>query len=249
MLNYKVAVFSLFVLILSSGCNDQGNLLDKKDGSASKNSEQTDGNESSESEEVKTPTDFISENFTAFDKIFGDLNGDGQEDCVVITKGTESSRVVVDEYFGEMDRNRRGIIVLFKEGHTYKLATKNDNCFSSENEDGGVYFPPELSINIKKGKLYLHYAHGRYGYWQYTFRYQDGDFKLIGYDQVDTQGPVMHYSYSYNFLTGKKLTKENINFYSENPEEEELKETWEDLSNSKLISLSSVKDFDDLSFE
>lgn len=249
MLKHKLVIFSLSALALFSSCNDQGSILDKGDKDSSKNTNETNGDNTSENEEIKTPTDFISADFTAFDKIFGDLNNDGQEDCVVITKGTEASRVVVDEYFGEMDRNRRGIIVLFKEGHTYELATKNDNCFSSENEDGGVYFPPELEIAIDKGKLYIQYGHGRYGNWSYTFRYQDNDFKLIGYDQMDSQGPIMHYSYSYNFLTGKKRTIENVNFYSENPEDEELKETWEDLKKSKLISLSSVKDFDELSFD
>ena len=38
------------------------------------------------------PTDFVPEDFSTFDKIFGDLNKDGEEDCVLITKGTDPAR-------------------------------------------------------------------------------------------------------------------------------------------------------------
>ena len=249
MSKYNLIIFSALLLISSTGCNDSSNLLDKEKDESSQSENQNEANEASENETAMAPSDFVSDEYAIFDKIFGDLNDDGQEDCIVITKGTDPNKVVLDEYFGEMDRNRRGIIILFKDGNTYEQIAKNENCFSSENEDGGVYFPPELGIEIKKGKLYVNYAHGRYGNWKYTFRYQENDFKLIGYDQTDMQGPILHYSYSYNFLSGRKLTKENINFYSENPENEELKETWEDLKKSKLISLSSVEDFDDLHFD
>ena len=52
-----------------------------------------------------------------------------------------------------VDRNRRGIIILFTEKDGYKLASKNYNCFSSENEDGGNYFSPELWVEERKGNL------------------------------------------------------------------------------------------------
>ena len=103
-------------------------------------------------------------------------------------------------------------------------------------------------VVIEDGKLFFHYAHGRYGFWRYNFRLKDSDFELIGYDQSDHQGPILHYSYSYNFLTGKKLTKENVNFYSENPQDEVFKETWETISNNKRLLLSEIKDFDALIF-
>lgn len=248
MAKYFQIAFLSIVLIWGNSCTNRGTDSNEKDPESSQSENQSNDDESTKSEPAKTPADFVPDDVDVFDKILGDLNDDGQLDCILITKETDSNRVVLDEYFGEMDRNRRGIIILFKDGNTYELVAKNDNCFSSENEDGGVYFPPELNVEIEKGKLYIHYAHGRYGYWKYTFRYQQNDFKLIGYDQADCQGPVLHYSYSYNFLSGKKLTKENVNFYSEHPDEEKLVETWEDLKKDKLISLSSVEDFDELHF-
>ena len=81
-----------------------------------------------------------------------------------------------------LDRNRRGIMIFFRDGDDYKLVLENRQCFESENEDGGVYFAPELDVGVRKGNLYVHYGHGRYGWWQYTFRYRNSDFELIGYD-------------------------------------------------------------------
>jgi len=197
----------------------------------------------------KTPEDFVPKGYMNFKEVYGDLNGDGLDDCALIIKGTDKNKIIQDEYRGELDRNRRGIIVLLKGKSGYEVAAKNYTCFSSENEDGGVYFPPELVVDIVKGKLVLHYAHGRYGYWKYTFRYQQGKFLLIGYDQSDSRGPVEHYFYSYNFLTSKKLTKENINFETEYPEDEVYEEAWEDLPKKELINLATVEDFDELSFD
>ena len=38
----------------------------------------------------------------------------------------------------------------------------------SLNEDGGVYYPPELAVEIKIAELKFLYGHGRYGYWEYV---------------------------------------------------------------------------------
>ena len=202
-----------------------------------------------ESERVKSPEDFVPEGYVLFEKILGDLNKDGKEDCVLIIKGTDKKRIVKDEYRGELDRNRRGLIVLFGKDKGFELVLKNKACFSSENEDGGVYYAPELGVSIKKGKLFIEYSHGRYGYWGYTFRFEKDDFALIGYDQSDNHGPIVARTVSYNFLTKQKQIKENINIDSENPEDEVFKETWEKLKMDRLVQLSEIKDFDEFSVE
>lgn len=191
------------------------------------------------------PTDFIPKGFIVFEKIPGDLNKDSIDDCVLIIKGTDTSKITTDEYRGQSDRNRRGIIVLFnKKGH-YELALKNYDCFSSEQEDGGVYFAPELSIEIKKGNLYVHYGHGRYGYWKYTFRFQKTDFELIGYDASDNHEPVVNSKTSINFSTKIKQVKVNTN-ESADGGEEVFKTTSKKIKIDKLIKLSDFKDFDEL---
>jgi hypothetical protein len=193
-------------------------------------------------------TDFVPKGFVVFDKIFGDLNKDGLEDYVLIIKGTDKSKFVNDEYQGVLDRNRRGIIVLFNKNGKYELATKNYNCFSSEHEEGGVYYAPELGFEIKKGNLYISYAHGRYGYWAYTFRYQNADMELIGYDASDNRGPVINSETSINYLTKTKIINANTNENAESGEEI-FKKTISKITRTKLIRLSEIKDFDELDEE
>jgi len=193
----------------------------------------------------KPKAEFIPTGYKVFQEIKGDLNKDGIEDCVIIIKGTNKENIITDEYRGKLDRNRRGIIVLFKANSNYIEAVKNYDCFSSENEDGGVYFPPDLDVSIEKGKLYVHYGHGRYGYWTYTFRYQKSDFELIGYDSSDNFGPVVNSETSINFLTKKKVTKTNTNENAESGDEV-FEEKTEKIKVDKLIRLSEIKDFDEL---
>ena len=193
----------------------------------------------------KEPSDFIPKGYALFEKYFGDLNKDGLDDCVLIIKKTDTTNIVTNRFDKKVDRNRRGIVVLFKKEKGYELADKNYSCFSSENEDGGVYFPPELWIKIENEKLYIHYGHGRYGYWKYTFRYQNSNFELIGYDSSSNRGPVTNTETSINFLTKKKLIKENTNENAEGGDET-FKETWNKIKIENLIKLSEIKDFDEL---
>jgi hypothetical protein len=208
-------------------------------------------------QENKSPSDFIPKGYVihkyeggissrGWNEIKGDLNNDGLEDIVLIIKGTDKSKIIKDENRGELDRNRRGILVLLNKGNSYVLASKNYNCFSSENEDGGVYFAPELEVEIKKGNLYISYGHGRYGNWSYTFRYKNGNFEIIGYDSYSSRGPVPQSQVSINFLTKKKLTMDNLNKNDEDDSNVKYKDTWEKIISKKLIKLSEIKDFDEL---
>ncbi|WP_418512130.1 hypothetical protein [Corallibacter sp.] len=191
------------------------------------------------------PSDFIPKGYVVFEKYFGDLNNDGLEDCVLIIKKTDSSHIVLNRFDKKVDKNRRGIIVLFKNEKGYEFVDKNYNCFSSENEDGGVYFAPELWIEIKNKKLYVHYGHGRYGYWEYTFRFQNSNFELIGYDSSSNHGPIINTITSINFLTKKKLIKKNT-YENAEGNDEIFKEIWSNIDIENLIKLSEIKDFDEL---
>ena len=193
----------------------------------------------------KEPSDFIPKGYAEFEKYIGDLNKDGLKDCVLIIKKTDTANVVTNRFDKKVDRNRRGIVVLFKKEKGYKLADKNYNCFSSENEEGGVYFPPELWIKIENEKLYIHYGHSRYGYWEYTFRYQNSNFELIGYDSSSNRGPITMTETSINFLTKRKLVRENTNENAED-KDEMFNETWNNIEIDNLIKLSEIKDFDEL---
>ncbi|SIS58631.1 hypothetical protein SAMN05421639_10939 [Chryseobacterium shigense] len=93
-------------------------------------------------ETKKDPADFVPEGYTVFEKSFGDLNNDGAEDCILIIKKVDPSNIITDEYRGKLDRNRRGLIILFKKNNGYELASRNYSCFSSENEEGGGVLCP-----------------------------------------------------------------------------------------------------------
>lgn len=196
-----------------------------------------------QTEQAKILSDFLPLGYVTFEKVNGDLNKDGIEDIILIIKGTDRNKIIQDKYRGELDRNRRGIIILFSKKDHYELASKNYDCFSSENEDGGVYFPPELSVEIKKGNLCIHYGHGRYGFWKYTFRFQNLDFELIGYDESNG-GVVIESETSINFLTKKKLEKVNVN-KNDKGGDEVFNQVWKSININKLIKLSEIVDFDE----
>ncbi|PIF45421.1 hypothetical protein CLU96_2426 [Chryseobacterium sp. 52] len=235
-------------LMLISGCSKE----EKKQESVDKNVSNTVKVTHSEKNEPvieikKDLADFVPEGYKIFEKSFGDLNKDGTEDCILIIKKIDPANIITDEYRGKLDRNRRGLIVLFKKNNGYELASKNETCFSSENEDGGVYYAPELDVYAEKGKLFIHYAHGRYGYWTYTFRYGQSDFELIGYDDSSNTGPRVNSTTSINFLTGKQLDKTNVNQEAEGGDEV-FEDSWKKLKTTKPLILSEIKDFDELDF-
>ena len=189
---------------------------------------------------------YLPASYTLFEAIQGDLNQDGLKDVVLIVKATDPKQWVTDEYRGKLDRNRRGVIVLLNTKGHYQKVVQNLSLFSSENEDGGVYFAPELVPSIEKGLLKLHYAHGRYGYWAYQFRLEGRDMRLIGYDSSDNFGPYVNSETSVNFLTAKKLVRENLN---KDPDSDpKFKETWSKVNVAPMY-LSKIQDIDDLSFE
>ncbi|WEI04992.1 hypothetical protein PYR78_09420 [Acinetobacter johnsonii] len=189
---------------------------------------------------------YLPASYTLFEAIQGDLNQDGLKDVVLIVKATYPKQWVTDEYRGKLDRNRRGVIVLLNAKGQYQKVVQNLSLFSSGNEDGGVYFAPELVPSIEKGLLKLHYAHGRYGYWAYQFRLEGHDMRLIGYDSSDNFGPYVNSETSVNFLTAKKLVRENLN---KDPDSDpKFKETWSKVNVAPMY-LSTIHDIDDLSLE
>ncbi len=73
-------------------------------------------------------------------------------------------------------------------------------------------------------------------------------FYLIGYDAGYKSNSISDWitfdEESINFLSKKKMIKEIIKVATDG--KETFKETWENLSVSRLIKLSEIKDFDEL---
>jgi hypothetical protein len=253
-------IFTIIALfMLTTGCNnsnptENSNVPGENDSSSIEKSEEIAVNEPVEltqetppSTNLKAnPSDFLPETFFIYDRIGGDLNKDGISDSVYVVKKIDSENIVENDFGQIVDRNRRGIIIFFKRNEGWELAVKNLACFSSENEEGGVYYPPQLTVVVNKGNLYIEYEHGRYGYWSYTFRLNNSDFELIGYDSSENYGPITNRETSINYLTKRSLTRVNINADTEESGDEFFENTWGDIEIEKLLLISEIEDFDTL---
>ena len=192
-----------------------------------------------------TPALSVPNGYRTTSRTGGDLNGDGISDSILVVKATLKKSMEVDREGKTVDRNRRGLIIFLGKNGQFQKVTENLSCFSSENEDGGVYFAPELDVEIIRNKLYISYRHGRYGYWKYTFRLRGSDFELIGYDASNNSGPRIDRQVSINFLTKKRMERVNTNTSAEGGDEV-FEEKWTDISLEGLVKLSQVEDFDSL---
>lgn len=195
----------------------------------------------------QSPIDFLPKGYVVYRKITGDLNKDGTADCVLLIKGTDSNKIIIDEHRGRLDQNRQGLIVLFKRHQGYELVVKNDSCFSAEDAYEGGYMAPEYNVEIKQGNLHINFGQGRNGFWQYVFRFQNADFYLIGYRAGYPSHFVSNFATfneeSINFLTQKKLKKRVIGIHTNG--EEKYEEIWIKIKVREAIKLSGIKDFDE----
>ncbi|GAB2764997.1 hypothetical protein [Salinimicrobium soli] len=191
------------------------------------------------------PADLVPKGYVLFKEYSGDLNNDNRKDYVLIIKNTKEEEIVENRFGDVVDRNRRGIIVILNREGEFEKVVENNDCFLSENEDGGVYMPPELWINIEDNKMKIHYGHGRYGYWEYIFKYLESDFKLIGFESSENQGPKVLYRTRIDFIKKEKTLSENMTRDTES-EEEIFEAISYDIQIDDLIKLSEIKDFQNL---
>jgi hypothetical protein len=119
------------------------------------------------------------------------------------------------------------------------------SCFYSADEDGGVYFVPDIDVAIDAGILSVSFLHGRYGYLSYKFRYQHSEMQLIGYEETNSRGPVTESERSINFLTKTVITRENRNADGD-AGDEDIRERRERFKLAKPIGLKDIPNFDDL---
>lgn len=134
----------------------------------------------------------------------GDLNQDGKPDAALVLKNPAEETFPPDEEWP-----RLLILVLQKPEGGYRLAAKSSEAVLCRT-CGGVFGDPLAEIQIKNGVLIIDHYGGSRDRWGYThrWRYQDGDWLLIGETQIshDTLSPVAK-SEDVNLLTGARIVE------------------------------------------
>ncbi len=147
----------------------------------------------------------------------GDLNKDGIADLAIVLQDTDPAKLVEHDGLGAspLDSNPRLLAVAFGErGGDYKLATTNHTLIPRR-VDPVIADPLDEAggIGIARGGLQIKlYLFSSAGSWDtrdasFTFRWQKGAFRLIGFDATNVQrntGVVE--TNSVNYLTGKVET-------------------------------------------
>lgn len=182
----------------------------------------------------KTIADFIPKSWAVLDSTYGDLNKDGLEDAAIVLQHKDSITLVnnIDTVLTQP----RILLILFKNpsNNGFQLIEQS-NSFILKHDNSGMDDPFQ-ELAITNGILVLTFQlFYNMGSWYvtnatYKFRYQKGQFALIGADKSSFHRATHDFEdYSYNFLTKKRiLTKGNDNAKKH-------------IRNSKTISLSSLK--------
>ena len=154
--------------------------------------------------------DFIPPQWKTIRKVTGDLNKDGLADVALVIQGTDRRKIHYDpDYQENVDENPRSLLLLFADPNSggYELGIQKDNFIPIKElhhmED------PFGEMTIKKGVLKIKTgAMLSAGSWtnyftDYVFRYQDGYFALIGFDQSEFNRSSGEFTRtSVNLLTG-----------------------------------------------
>lgn len=180
----------------------------------------------------------------------GDLNKDQQADIVLVLRNTDPSNFKKNDGLGmdQLDLNPRRLLIFFRKGTGYTKELASDVFLPSINDEESTCLEDPFSeggIEISKGllKIHLHYWLSC-GSWyvtdyDYTFRYQNKKFELIGLDVSSFHRASGESSAtSYNFSTRKKQTITGMNEF----EEAKVKpvEKWEKINVVRLFDLAKM---------
>ena len=190
--------------------------------------------------------DFVPKKWKIVAKAFGDLNKDKTQDCVLVIQGTDTRFFNKNDGLGAdvYDTNLRVLLVLFKDAakNRYTLA-KQSNSFIKI-PDAPTMSEPFQSVKVQNGVLQLDfeqwYSAGSWAANQmsYKFRFQDGEFVLIGADKTESaRNTGETETRSYNFLTGKaQITTGNFD------SKRKKKVVWKTYKLDKLKTLDTFKE-------
>jgi hypothetical protein len=139
--------------------------------------------------------------YTVVDTVSGDLDKDLVPELVVAyNTGPEIDNESVS----------RALIIYKRSGKAWKEWKRSSQALYGS-DDGGMMGDPFGGMEITNGVLHISHSGGSSWKWGFTdkYRYQNGDFYLIGYTSVDGKPCEYWMDIDFNLSTGKMIvTKE-----------------------------------------
>lgn len=194
---------------------------------------------------------FVPEGWQLERSVRGDLDADGRSDLALLLRMRDPRNVLRNQGLGEprFDTNPRLLVVAFRDGAAYRLALQDDALVPRQQDPvEDDYLQGDDAVAIVRGtlrvKLYSWRSAGGWGTWnnQFTFRWQQGCFRLIGFDRSHVQrnsGETV--DTSINYLTRRATVAEG------NIEEDAMRTRHVRLRHAQLRCLQEVgsgMDFD-----
>jgi hypothetical protein len=186
---------------------------------------------------------WIPSGWKVLDSASGTINNDSFPDLVLAIESPKE-KTLSQKNARRTKVHPRQLLVLFgSEGGNYMLHFSSNTLIPYKT---GTWEPLEKIAIDKRGQLLLGFAHqfelnSEYGvHVEYRFRFESGQFRLIGADYHGNTGREPGYvDYSYNFLTGRR--SEQKTSVDEDGNEKTGTETWKRFPNNKPILLEGMK--------
>lgn len=142
----------------------------------------------------------IPENYQVIDSVYGDLDNDGEKELVVaynMEKEDDSQKNIPRE------------LRIFKLQNGKWAIWKKSQQALYKSREGGMMGDPFGEIIIEKGILSISQNGGSSWKWGHTdkYRYQDGEFCLIGYTGASGRPCEYWMDVDFNLSTGKVIVK------------------------------------------
>ncbi len=190
-----------------------------------------------------TPAGFIPKGWKQVQLAEGDLNRDGKPDFAMVVRMGSPANRIASSWAPEspFDTNPWMLIAAFRAGSGYELALADHSLIPRhENPSADEEFD-EIKVANGTLKVVMHLFMSAGG-WEmggsaYTFRWQDGGFKMIGFDRDEVhRGSGAMTEVSINYLTGRKMLKTGT-IESDKHSSKELR-----IESKPLIDLTAIGD-------